>query len=362
MAAQEFRCLNCGGEAVFDTSSQKMKCPFCDAEYETDALKSYEEALKEDVDDDMHFEMPSSEWAKEENEKVKRYKCNTCGGRIIANAEEGVTTCPYCDSEIIITEQFSGDIRPDKVIPFKLNKKQAIAELYKYFHSKKLLPDDFKDKRHLQEIKGVYVPFWLYSAKATGSFRMRATRVRVFPLGDYIYTETSFFALLRSGTLDFNNVPVDGSEKMADDMMESLEPYDLNDGVDFNTAYLAGFLADRYDVESDTASARANERIRNTTTEHFMHTAIGYNSVDIEHSSIKLDESKATYALLPVWLLTTKWQGKKYVFAMNGQTGKMVGDLPVDKGKCLARLFTFGGIFAAGVFALGYLLWLGGIL
>ncbi len=360
MAAQEFRCLNCGGEAVFDTTSQKMKCPFCDAEYETDALKSYEEALKEDTDDDMHFEAPANQW--EENASVKRYKCNTCGGRIIANAEEGVTTCPYCDSEIIITEQFSGDLKPDTVIPFKLNKKEAIDKLYKYFNSKKLLPNDFKDKRHLQEIKGIYVPFWLYSAKAKGNYRYRATRVRVYPLGDYIYTETSFFLVQRGGTLQFNNVPVDGSEKMPDDMMESLEPYDLNEAVDFNTAYLAGFLADRYDVESETASKRANERIANTSEEQFRSTVVGYNAVTVEHSSVQLEESKAKYALLPVWLLTTKWKDKKYVFAMNGQTGKMVGDLPVDKGKYLRRLLTFGGIFASSVFLLGYLLWLGGIL
>ncbi|MBQ5699569.1 MAG: hypothetical protein IIV75_07795, partial [Lachnospiraceae bacterium] len=196
------------------------------------------------------------------------------------------------------------------------------------------------------EVKGIYVPFWLFDAKAQGEMRFKGTRVRVWSDRNYNYTDTSFYSVIRGGNVKFENVPVDGSTHMPDDLMESLEPFDFSQAVDFNAAYLAGYLADKYDVDAATSQARANERIKKST-EDFLRTSVsaGYATLIPEGSNVSLKESSAKYALYPVWLLTTSWKGDTYLFAMNGQTGKFVGNLPVDKGK-FWRIY---GLCAAGI-------------
>ena len=223
----------------------------------------------------------------------------------------------------------------------------------KHFKGKWLLPRVFSEENHLEEIKGVYVPFWLFDADTDAHIRYKATRVRAWSSGNYDYTETSFYSVIREGSVEFDRVPVDGSSKMADDLMESIEPFDFSEAVDFQTAYLAGYLADKYDVTAEESVARANERIRRSTEEVFEDTVQGlYATVVPENVSIHLKNGKAKYALYPVWLLTTRWRGKQYLFAMNGQTGKFVGDLPVDNGKYFRWLAALTAGFGAAAYIL----------
>ena len=202
------------------------------------------------------------------------------------------------------------------------------------------------------------MPFWLFDAGAEAHIRYKATRVRHWSDNDFDYTETSFYAVTRGGTLAFADVPVDGSTKMTDDLLESIEPFDLSQAVDFQTAYLAGYLADKYDVDADQSIQRANERIQKSTEEAFAATVQDFVTVTPESSSIRLEKGTVKYALLPVWLLNTTWNGQNYTFAMNGQTGKLVGDLPMDKGAYKKWLFGLTGLIGAACFAASWLLWL----
>ena len=231
--------------------------------------------------------------------------------------------------------QLSGSLKPDVVIPFKMDKKAAKEGLARHLSGKRLLPKVFKDQNHIDEIKGIYVPFWLFDADADASVRYRATSVRTWSDSKYDYTETSYYNVFRAGTVGFENVPVDGSSKMPDDLMESVEPFNIGDAVDFQTAYLAGYLADKYDVTADESVDRANERIKRSTEETFASTVKGYTSVEAESSTVNLHNGKAKYALYPVWILNTTWKNEKYTFAMNGQTGKFVGNLPIDTAAAL---------------------------
>ena len=202
------------------------------------------------------------------------------------------------------------------------------------------------------------MPFWLFEADADAHIRYKATRVRRWSSGNYDYTETSHYSVIRGGNLGFDWVPVDGSSKMEDDLMESIEPFDLSGAVDFQTAYLSGYLADKYDVTAEQSVERANQRVRNSTQDAFAATVQGFDSVVPVSSSIQLQNGKAKYALYPVWLLNTNWNGKKFTFAMNGQTGKLVGDLPLDKGAYRKWLVGLSAVFTAVAFGLSYLWWL----
>ena len=208
----------------------------------------------------------------------------------------------------------------------------------------------------------MYVPFWLFDSDADAQLRFTATRTRSWSDSKYDYTETNYYSVRRDGTLGFDAVPVDGSSKIEDDLMESIEPFAMQDAIPFQTAYLAGYVADKYDVNAEDSIERANKRIRRSTEETFQQTVTGYDSVKVENSSIQLHGGKAKYALFPVWLLSTSWRGENYLFAMNGQSGKFVGDLPVDKGAARKWMLGLTAALSAASYGVMWLLWLARIL
>lgn len=358
MALQDYKCPACGGAIGFDSSIQKMKCPFCDTEFEMETLKAFDEELKKDIPDDMTWEKTSEEWDQDEIDKMTVYGCQSCGGEIVVDETTSATACPFCDNPVVVMGRFTGALRPNYIIPFKLDKEAAKEGLYNHLKDKKLLPKIFIDKNHIDEVKGIYVPFWLFDADADANIRYRASRIRSYSDSEYNYTKTSYYTVTRSGETNFSNVPVDGSSKMDNDLMESIEPYNFDEAVDFQTAYLAGYLADKYDVDEDASIERANERIKKSVEEEFRKTVTGYNTVDEENTGIQLKNGQAKYALYPVWVLNTSWNGSKYTFAMNGQTGKFVGDLPIDKGAYWKYFGIYTAVTAAVILAARFILFI----
>ncbi|MCI6552061.1 MAG: hypothetical protein MR430_00740 [Lachnospiraceae bacterium] len=356
---QEYKCPCCGGAINFDSTIQKMKCPFCDTEFDMAALAEYDSQLNNEQADDMKWETEAGrEWQEGETDGLRSYVCRSCGGEIVGDENTAATSCPFCGNPVVMMGQFSGALKPDYVIPFKLDKQAAKEALKNHYKGKRLLPRVFKDQNHIDEIKGVYVPFWLFDADADADICYKATRVRTWSDSNYDYTKTSHYAVSRSGAVGFARVPVDGSSKMADDLMESIEPFDFSQAVDFQTAYLAGYLADKYDVDAEQSIERANQRIKRSTEEAFASTVTGYTTVVPESSNIRLQNGTAKYALYPVWLLNTTWNGKQYAFAMNGQTGKLVGDLPLDKGALWKWRLALLGIAGSVSFVVLWLMWL----
>ena len=343
----EYKCPCCGGQVEFDAGTQQMKCPYCDTVFDVEALKNKDEALNNAVPDDLSWKIPSDEWNADEATQMGVYTCKFCGGEIVADDNTSATQCPFCGNPVMLTGRLSGGLKPKYVIPFQVDKKQAKEALKKFMSGKKLLPKLFSADSHLEEIKGVYVPFWLFDANANAQIHYKGTRSRSWKAGDYRYTETSYFDVFRAGTIAFDRVPVDGSTKMPDEMMESIEPFDFSQAKPFQTAYLSGFLADKYDVDANACVNRANERIKKSAEEAFRNTVSGYSSVIAEQSSVQIGNGEAQYALYPVWLLTTNYEGKQYQFAMNGQTGKFVGDMPMDKGAYWKWRLIYTGIMGA---------------
>lgn len=356
---QQYKCPCCDGAIEFDSTVQKMKCPYCDTEFEMETLRAYDQELNNQPEEKMQWDTAAgSQWEEGEADNLRAYICQSCGGEIVADQTTGATECPFCGNPVVMMGQFAGILKPDYVIPFKLSKKDAEAALKKHYQGKRLLPKVFKDENHIQEVKGIYVPFWLFDADADAHIRYKASRTRMWSDSNYNYTETSYYSVVRGGDIGFQRVPVDGSTKMDDTLMESIEPYRFEDAVDFQTAYLAGYLADRYDVDSQQSIERANQRIRTSTEEAFAQTVMGYHSVIPVSTNIQLKNGAAKYALYPVWMLNTVWNGQKYTFAINGQTGKLAGDLPLDKAAYRKWLFGLTGVIGAAAFALSYLLWL----
>lgn len=346
MAAQvtNYQCPNCTGPLHFVGASGKLECDFCGTAYDVaqiealyaqkneKAAAAQQAAERNTAGTEWDTSGMSSDWGAE-GAKMKAYSCPSCGAELICDASTAATSCPYCGNPSVVPGQFAGALKPEFVIPFKLNKEDALKALKNHYKGKPFLPKSFTSENHMEEIKGVYVPFWLFDGEAAGDAHFAATRSRTNRIGDEEITQTDHFDVYRAGSIAFQKIPVDASTKMPDDHMDSIEPYKYNDLKPFSTAYLPGFLADRYDVTAEESSKRADERCEKTLEDALRKTVSGFETCVRVGGHIQLKRGKVHYALLPVWMLHTKWQGKDYLFAMNGQTGKLVGDLPMSWGK-----------------------------
>ena len=298
-----------------------------------------EHAEGEQTSGNWNYEGATSDWG-EDAKKMKAYTCPSCGAELVCSEETAATSCPYCGNPTIIPGQFDGTLRPDYIIPFKVKKEAAVEALKKHYKKKIFLPGRFKEENHIQEIQGVYVPFWLYDGETSGSGTYEATISRTHRERDFEVTRTQHFHVKRSGEMDFEKVPADASTRMPDAHMDSIEPFDYRGLKPFSMSYLPGFLADKYDVSVEACSGRAVNRCKQTMETALYRTVTGYTTVCPVNVTTSVRQGKVHYAMLPVWMLSTKWKGKNFLFAMNGQTGKLVGDLPISWGK-------FWGTFAA---------------
>ena len=350
MANLQLKCPCCGGTLQFDNKSQEVVCPYCDSHFSTEDLNNYNQDLESDKQEDTAWdESQVQAYTSNEMKGMKIYSCDSCGGEIIVDETTSSATCPYCGNNLVVSKELSGDLKPNVVIPFKNDKETVQTNLKKFFKKKPLLPGSFSKENVIEEIKPLYVPFWLFDADVDGKVRFKGETTRHYSDAYYNYTETKYYSIVREGRIAFDHVPVDGSKKMEDKLMESIEPYDYSEAVDFNVAYLAGFAADRYDVSKDETFTRATERFRDGTINAFRNDISGYDNVSVTDSNIQLSNTNAKYALYPVWILNTKWRDKAFRFAVNGQTGKIAGNLPVSAGKFLM----FFMIFLLGLTGIG---------
>ena len=349
---QEYKCQACGGTMEFDSQTQKMTCPYCGTEIDVNEFEQQQSAQE-----DTSWEASGSgTWDEGETDGMKVYVCESCGGQIIADDSTGASTCPYCGNRVVMKHQFSGDLKPDYIIPFKYDKKAAKEAYHNHLKDKSFLPRIFKSENHIDEIKGVYVPFWLYDADVVADITYNAEKTRVWRSGKTEYTEHEYFEVQRSGSIGFLRIPEDGAEKMDDTLMEAVEPFDFKDAVPFKAAYMAGYMADRYDVTADQRIDRVKERMAKSAVDEFRKSVRGYDIVNVKNSFVNPVNASYSYALYPVWILNTTWKGNKYVFAMNGQTGKLVGDLPVDKGLFWKFVGSWGTLSGLILFAIMFII------
>ena len=361
-----YQCPACTAPLHYSAKSDKLECDYCGSSFdvaEIEALYARKEAeaaaAKQAADAKAEAAQAAKAEAAEaaaasggwdtsdlsrdwgaEADGLRVYSCPSCGAELICDQSTAATACPYCGNPAIVPGQFSGALRPDSILPFRLSKDDAVQALRAHYKGKPFLPRSFTSANHIEQIQGVYVPFWLFDGGAEGAASYRASNTNVFVSGDYEITETRHYHVVRAGSLAFEKIPVDASSKMPDDHMDSIEPFDYAQLRPFSTAYLPGYLADKYDVTIDDSRDRADTRCRETLAQALRDTVTGYGACVTEREDIALRRGKVHYALLPVWMLSTKWRGQDFLFAMNGQTGKLVGDLPTDLGR-------FWGMFAA---------------
>ena len=355
MANLQLKCPCCGGTLQFDDKTQNTVCPYCDSQFTAADLKAYTDELANTEQEDTSWdESMVQAFTNEDKRGIKIYSCDSCGGEIIVEETTSSCTCPYCGNNLLVAKELSGDLKPNYVIPFKNDKEAVMESLKKFFKKKPLLPGSFSKENVIEEIKPLYVPFWLFDADVDGKVRFKGETTRRWSDANYDYKEVKYYSIIRGGQIAFDHVPVDGSKKMEDQLMESIEPYDFSQAEEFNAAYLAGIGADRYDVSKDETFNRATVRFRDGTVQAFRGDISGYENVTVQDSTLQFSNTNACYALYPVWILNTKWKEQSFRFAINGQTGKTAGNLPISAGKSIMFWMIFFLIFAGIGVGLGF--------
>lgn len=352
-----YKCPCCGAPLVF--KDDELHCESCDNKFPLETLQQLSDDLNNASKDSKYnwdvYEPRSYEDTSDIH--LANYSCPSCGAQITGDDTLGSTVCPYCGQSTIVKGQFEGTLKPDFIIPFKIDKKAAIAAFEKEAATKLiLLPDEFKDKKKIQEMAGIYVPFWTFDCDCDASIVYNGQRITVWSDANYRYTKTDFYKLYRSGEVGFENIPVNGSKKAEDAYMEALEPYNYEEAVNFSDVYLSGYLADKYDVSVQECVERANERVKNSTVKAFNETTTSFMNVFTENSSVAFDNGKVRYSLLPVWMLNIKYKNQMYKFAINGQTGKVVGEFPIDESKKNKYFLKVAGIAYVVFAAIAYFL------
>lgn len=351
-----YKCPNCGAPLKFNAESQNWDCEFCLSSFDVETLeKLLDQSTSKEQAQQAAEDVKQQHRHEDFSDKVRVFSCPSCGGQVLADENTAATFCIFCHNPAIVEENLSGEFRPAQIIPFKTTKEDATNAFRKLCRKRPLLPGLFHQNTNIEKITGLYVPFWLYSCHAQASLSAAAQRISRWSDSNYNYTKTDYYEVFRSGKMDFSRVPADGSKKMDNDLMDSLEPYQYADLKEFSMAYLSGYLAEKYDMDDKETYPRARERMTQTAKNKLRETIQTYDAVQIRDFRPAFTGERADYVLLPVWMLNTRYKGKDYLFAMNGQTGKIVGNLPIS----VPKLIGWFGLITGVVLAI---LTIGGIL
>lgn len=336
MEAVQYKCPSCGAGLKFDAEKQDFICEYCDSVFKEEDFFGKDASL--------HVK-PAEETSDDENgfENALLYICPSCGAEVVTDETTAATNCYYCSNPVVLSGKLSGALKPDNIIPFKIDKDGAIKKFKELCAKKKFLPKDFISSSRLEEIKGVYFPYWYVDCDTSGSINARSRHVRSWTVGDLRYTETTVKGHFRQGDMTIKNMPEAALKNKDKDILKYVCPFDGSEFVPFSMSYLSGFFAEKRNVEINEIENDVDSKLKSFSAERLKNT-INEVNVTVENSSVTLGEKNWSYNLLPVWVLNYKHKDKNYIYALNGQTGKLYGELPVSNGKLIAL---FAGVAAA---------------
>ncbi len=335
-AAISYLCPNCSAGLLFDAEKQKFACEFCLSLFDEDELTGLgaNTAAEEKVQADEDF-----------SSSMNRYFCENCGAEVAVDEHTTADFCYYCHNPVVLRGKMQGSFKPDKIIPFKYNKEEAEKKFLEFAKKKWFVPRDFFSKGHADKITGIYYPFWVTDADTSAHAQGKATRVRIYMMGDWEITETSKYDIIRDADIHFEDVTTSAFSKAEKRMLEGILPFPPEREVhlDFSMPYLLGYQAKMRDIERAELSDEVRHKMENYSQALLSSTVQGYTTQHFEDVTLKIKHSDWEYTLMPVWVLTYKSKrGKIFTYAMNGHTGKIYGELPLS----LPKLFLLGGAVA----------------
>ena len=344
MATMNYKCPNCDGPLRFDPDKQLFTCEYCLSEFpaaEVQAMNARAEQ-RETYDE---REVKQAEQAKQEakqqgaeaeEEYPVSYTCPSCGAEVVTTSTTAATTCFYCYNPVVLGSRLSGEFNPDRVIPFELSKEKAMDRFLAMCGKKWFLPKGFASKEQFEKLNGVYFPYWFADEQKTAHMTATAKKIRRWTSGNKEYTETRIFHVVRGGDVIIKNVFARALKSESREMLQSVHPYDMSKAQPFAMSYLSGFQAEKRDLEKKDVEPVIEQKMHEYAEQVLKNTMEGYDIIETESFNEKTELAAYNYNLMPVWMVTYKFNGEIIPFAINGQTGKAYGHLPVAPGKLAA--------------------------
>lgn len=344
---KNFNCKNCGAVLYWNPSSNSLECEYCGEKFSPSDFENEEEIQQ------SHTDTKEPETADEnveatdasDSQDLVVYKCNNCGAEIVTARSTISTTCAYCGEALSITNKLVDKFKPDLVIPFRVTKEEAM-ELYKKYTKKGILtPKNFYSSNVIEKTKGVYIPFWLHSFTNDAQTVVATQKISSSRRGYDKIDKIDIYEIDINSSGDFKYIPTDALKNVDNTLMDTVEPFDYSAITDFSPAYMTGFYAEEYNEDENTTFPRAKTKADEAMQNKILSSVMGYSSKSIKTHNSTCENTEHKYTMLPVWLFSVKYQGQNYLYAVNGQTGKVAGKLP----KSMKKLFLFSGIGFAGV-------------
>ncbi len=360
-------CPNCVGQVMYDPKREKMICLSCGWEATREDFSKLEGREKYDRENAapgvMHGKETKAtpvairgwetkaepEWMQDEDEVMETniYHCRTCGAELMLTGTEASTFCSYCGAATIVFDRVSKEVRPKRIIPFKLTQEEALASIKKHFAKGSYIPSKIKELT-VDKVHAIYMPYWLFDTYIRRGMTVEA---RTHEDGTFLYE--------RDASCRYENVTLDASKRLNNEMSRRLEPFRTEEVVDFDVAYLSGFYADRYDVTKEALKTANVKRCREYLDDAILDTCprvnkrtIGtltnYTKKDV-HEEYRIE--KMEYALLPAYFVNLKYDTGRELVMVNGQTGKVVANLPYEK-KQIVKKFLKNALIACPIFML----------
>ena len=356
-----FVCQDCGGEAKYDITSGKVVCGICGGtnfsyeiedrcpkcggvlSYDNQKDKVFCKACNSIIDEVDNIE--KDEYEEHIEGVIDTYECTcpSCGGKVMVTETTASTNCPFCGGSIQNLANLTKAAKPFAVLPFKIDKSDAENAFKKWCKNGIITPSDFNKGDRIKKMQPLFIPFFIYDIEGLGSISYHATKVKSYSRGQYDITETSHYRCSRDVDVFVEKLPCDASKKMDDELMDLLEPFNLDELKEFNIGFLNGVLTEKYDFTDEELLNRAYDRVIKYMQDFADGTMNEYSTKVIENKNVKLKKENSHYILIPVWAVFYNHKGKDYMFAMNGQTGKVVGQPPISKKKMIGigALITF---------------------
>ena len=349
--ALTYQCPNCGGVLSYDSSIQLLKCDFCESTFhegEIDrsipmgaSVEAKETEHVKTVDEFLEHAPWEAEGTNAEN--AITYNCPSCGAGVVADQSMMTANCPFCGNNMLVSGIANAENVPQYVVPFEVSRERASHELTEHFKGKWYLSRKFQAE--LEHMKGVYVPYHLYDYEVHGTGQYIGYRESENENGSK--SKTGYKPATRTGHANFTKIAVDGSSKMPDAHMDAIMPFDFNKMMPFSANYVVGYLAEVADESVEECRPRAESRAEVTFRESMRKSVEdlkGVDGIEEAHEDFESNLLSASTCSLPVWLMHCSWENIDMLFAVNGQTGECVGDLPVSK---VRRGATVGGLLVA---------------
>lgn len=349
------KCPNCGAPLRFDPSSGKLSCSHCKS------LVDFEQS-KDVVERDFSEMYDYTPWKEGE---VSAYRCSNCGASSVLSRTALATTCPFCDSPVVVDEKATGLVRPDSLVPFELNEAEAEAQLAAWRRRKAFAPNNFRKHTKAKSVKGVYVPVWTFDAETVSHYtgRLGKRKTRTVRRNGKTYTETYIDWFYVNGEISayFDDIMVAGSKNVDATYYTEAQYVDKSKYAVYSDEYLAGYMADNYTVEPAEAYKTARKLMDNAIRNKILSR---YNADVVGSLDVKTTETGRSfkYMLMPVYVAATKYKDKIYNQYVSGfwsskdrKKAHVSGTFPRSPwkrfGVILAGILAAAGIIALIVYA-----------